>query len=491
MLNLSLEEVKQYEKEYTAVPVCKEIFADMTTPIRILNTIIKERGSDYFLLESIEGGEKWGRYSFIGCDPVLRLKTKDNVVELENIITLKVDSHNPIEHIRKALSEYKVPKLQGLPPFTGGFVGYFAYDFIQYCEPKLKFSANKATPFADIDLLLFDKVIAFDHLKQKIFIIVNVKTDNLALNYHKAEEEVEKIEAMINKNMPQLVSESIKLGQIQSNQTKLEYRHNVEKVKNFIKQGDAFQIVYSQRFSAEYSASLFNFYRVLRRSNPSQYMFLFKNKDVEIAGSSPETLVKIKGEQITVMPIAGTRKRGGDETEDARLEKELLADAKEIAEHNMLVDLARNDVGKVSEFGTVKVSEYQKIKKFSHVMHITTQVTGTLKPGKDSLDVLCAAFPAGTLSGAPKVRACEIIDALEPTRRGIYGGGIGYIDFAGNLDLCITIRTAVKAQDKVYIQAGGGIVADSEIENEYQETINKSGAVMDALLQTTEANNLR
>ena len=260
----------------------------------------------------------------------------------------------------------------------------------------------------------------------------------------------------------------------------------MQKCKKYIKNGDVFQIVYSQKFTADYDQDLFNAYRILRTTNPSQYMVLMKNDDVEIAGSSPEPLVKVNGHEITTMPIAGTRPRGATEELDQALEKELLADAKEIAEHNMLVDLGRNDVGRVSEFGTVKVLDYLEIKKFSHVMHITSRVTGRVSADKDCLDALQSVFPAGTLSGAPKIRACQIIDELEPQRRGIYGGGMGYIDFGGNMDICITIRTMVKRAGKVYIQAGGGIVADSVIDNEFAETVNKAGACMKALRETAK-----
>ena len=485
MLNLTLEEVRQYKKEYTAVPVCKEIFADMITPIAFLHAV-QESSNNYFLLESLEGGEKWGRYSFVGYDPIVRIKAKDKVVEVKNTATVKLFAEDPIQCIRDILKEYKVPKIKGVPPLTGGFVGYFSYDFIQYCEPSLHFDKAKATEYPDFDLMLFDKIIAFDHLQQKIFIIVNVKTDDVDVNYHKAEREIEAIEQMLEKpiKVPKYVP--AKMGPMKSNQTKAQYTANLAKISNYIKNGDIFQAVYSQQFSADYNQSLFNFYRLLRSSNPSQYMVLLKNDDVEIAGSSPETLVKLVDRTITSMPIAGTRPRGKTDEEDAALEKELLCDEKEIAEHNMLVDLGRNDVGKVSEFGTVKVPDYKVINKFSQVMHITSRVTGTLKKGMDSVDVLCSVFPAGTLSGAPKIRACEIIDELEPNRRGIYGGGMGYLDFAGNMDICITIRTAVKYKGRIYVQAGGGIVADSVPETEYQETLSKAGAVFKAMEESTK-----
>ena len=369
---------------------------------------------------------------------------------------------------------------------TGGFVGYFGYDFVQYCEPSLQFDPAKATDFPDFDLMLFDKIVAFDHLKQKLFIIVNVRTDNLEVNYAKAEREITAVEALLSSSVAQRPFIAAKLGEVKSNQSKDLYAANVQKCKKYIKNGDVFQIVYSQKFTADYDQDLFNAYRILRTTNPSQYMVLMKNDDVEIAGSSPETLVKVNGHEITTMPIAGTRPRGATEELDQALEKELLSDAKEIAEHNMLVDLGRNDVGRVSEFGTVKVLDYLEIKKFSHVMHITSRVTGRLRADKDCLDALQSVFPAGTLSGAPKIRACQIIDELEPQRRGIYGGGMGYIDFGGNMDICITIRTMVKRAGKVYIQAGGGIVADSVIDNEFAETVNKAGACMKALRETAK-----
>lgn len=485
MLNLALQEVKKYEKEYTAVPVCEEVFADMMTPISFLNSV-RESSNNYFLLESVEGGEKWGRYSFVGYDPIVRITAKDNAMEVKNTAGVKFTSDNPVDCLREVLGEYKVPQLKNLPPFTGGFVGYFAYEFFKYCEPDFNFSEMKQTEFPDFDLMLFDKVIAFDHLKQKIFIIVNVKTDHTEVNYRKAEREIEQIKQMLKKAgaYPEFIP--AKLGNMVPNMNKEDYMAMVEQGKKYIKAGDIFQVVLSQQFSAEYDQSLFNVYRILRTTNPSQYMVLIKNDDIEIAGSSPETLVKIAGREITTMPIAGTRPRGATEEEDLSLEEELLADEKETAEHNMLVDLGRNDVGRVSKFGSVKVLDYKKVSRFSHVMHITTRVTGEMKEDKDNLDALCSIFPAGTLSGAPKIRACEIIDELEPTARGPYGGGMGYLDFAGNLDICITIRTIVKKANKVYVQAGAGIVADSVPESEYQECINKAGAVFQALRETTK-----
>ena len=485
MLNLTMDEVKNFAGKYQAVPVMKEILLDMLTPISILN-ILKQSSNNYFLLESVEGGEKWARYSFIGCDPVLRIVAKNNKMEVKNSATVEFASQNPLECLRSILKEYKTPELKNLPPFTGGFVGYFGYEFFKYCEPDFQFSKDKQKYFPDIDLMLFDKVIALDHLKQKIKIIVNVKLDNPEINYRKAELEIENILRMLRQNLPYVPANTHLSSMPVSNLSKAEYVKMVERGKEYIKAGDIFQVVLSQQLSCSYEGDLFNIYRYLRTINPSQYMVFLKNDDIEIAGSSPETLVKVENREITTMPIAGTRPRGTTEDEDLRLEEELLSDEKEIAEHNMLVDLGRNDVGRVSAFNSVQVKDYKKINRFSHVMHIASRVTGTLAKDKDALDALCSIFPAGTLSGAPKIRACEIIDELESASRGVYGGGMGYIGFGGNLDVCITIRTLVLKNARLYIQAGAGIVADSIAENEYQECLNKAGALINALKQASE-----
>lgn len=485
MLNLTLDQVKAYRDIYKAVPVARECFADMVTPLAFLDNVRRSSRS-YFLLESIEGGEHWARYSFVGYDPVLRLKITDGNAEIISGAAVKYKEQDPLQCIRNILQEYKAPQIEGLPNFTGGLVGTFGFDFMRYCEPEMKVNRERKADFADVDLMLFDKLIAFDHLKQKIFLIVNVKTDNPEINYARAEREIDAMEELLLKPIQPYRIKKAKLGPFVSNQTRNEYSKNVLRCKDYITIGDAFQIVYAQKFSAEYNQDLFSAYRCLRTTNPSQYMVFLHNDDVEIASSSPETLLKVVGRNVISMPIAGTRRRGKTMAEDKALEKELLSDEKEIAEHNMLVDLGRNDVGRVCEFGTVKVSDYKAIKRFSHVMHITSKVTGRLREDKDAIDALKAVFPAGTLSGAPKIRACEIIDELEPERRGIYGGGMGYLDFGGNMDICITIRTMIKKGNRVYIQAGGGIVADSVVDNEYQETVNKAGACMKALSMTAE-----
>lgn len=485
MLNLTLDEIKKYGADYKAVPVAKECFADMLTPLGLLSNISASSHS-YFLLESIEGGEHWGRYSFIGYDPVLRMKITDNKAEIISGAAISYNELEPLNCIRKILAEYKAPQIEGLPNFTGGLVGNFGFDFMRYCEPDMRVNTSRKAQMPDVDLMLFDKLIAFDHLKQKIFLIANVKLDNAEVNYAKAQREIAAMEEILMQPVTPVKPCKACLGEFISNQSRETYRKNVLRCKEYIKNGDAFQIVYSQKFSADYDGSLLSAYRYLRTTNPSQYMVFIHNDDMEVAGSSPETLVKVIGREIVSMPIAGTRRRGKTIAEDEALEKELLADEKEIAEHNMLVDLGRNDIGRVSEFGSVKVSDYLTIKRFSHVMHITSKVTGRLKDGQDAVDALAAVFPAGTLSGAPKIRACEIIDELEPERRGLYGGGMGYLDFGGNMDICITIRTMVKQGNKVYVQAGGGIVADSVVENEYQETVNKAGACIKALQMTAQ-----
>jgi len=486
MSQMTLEQIKKIAAGYPAVPVAREIFADTITPIGLVS-LVRKASDKFFLLESLDKEDESGRYSFVGCQPIARIRAKDKKVQVEiEGSTIPVDPGQPLEAVRSLLNAYKIPEVTGLPPFTGGFVGYFSYDFIQYCEPSLHFDPAKATDFPDFDLMLFDKVIVFDNFIQKLFLIVNMKTDNLEANYAKAVKELDQLEALVRQPVEPPPFTKAVMGPVTSNQPKELYAENVKKVKEHIRQGDIFQAVYSQCFSADYDQDLFNMYRVLRTTNPSQYMVYLKNEKAEIAGSSPETLIRVQGRTITSMPIAGTRRRGRTLEEDKALEHEMITDPKELAEHNMLVDLARNDVGKVSEFGSVKVHDYLLVKKFSHVMHITSRVTGTLKQDKDAIDTLCAAFPAGTLSGAPKVRACEILDELEPRRRGPYGGGMGYLDFAGNMDICITIRSAVKYGNKVYFQSGSGIVADSKIEDEFMETVNKAAAVKTALLATTE-----
>ncbi|MBR2557088.1 MAG: chorismate-binding protein, partial [Methanobrevibacter sp.] len=394
---------------------------------------------------------------------------------------IEIVTDNPSEIIKDLVSKNKSPKLKDLPPFTGGFVGYFAYDYIKYAEPSLNLDAENQDQFKDIDLMLFDKVIAFDNFKQKIILIVNMKTDDLENNYKKACAELHQIADLI-KNGKKAEIKPLELkSDFKPVFSREEYCDMVVKAKNYIKEGDIFQVVLSNRIEADISGSLFDTYRVLRTTNPSPYMFYFSSEDIEIAGASPETLVKLNDRKLYTFPLAGTRPRGKTDGEDLALEKELLSDEKELAEHNMLVDLGRNDIGKISEIGSVSVDKYLSIERFSHVMHIGSTVTGTLRSDLDSLVAIDSILPAGTLSGAPKIRACEIINELENNKRGIYGGAIGYLDLSGNIDTCISIRIAFARNNKVFIRSGAGIVADSVPNTEFDESLNKAAAVINAL----------
>lgn len=476
----TLEEIKNYNlEEYNIIPVSQEIYSDIKTPIQVLKNL-KAKSKKVFLLESVSQ-ERWARYSFLGFDPVLEIKCKDNNVTIISDKEEKLYSNDPMNEIRKIIKKYKSPAIDGLPNFTGGFVGYASYDTLKYAEPVLKFKSYDEANFNDYHFMLFDKVIAFDNIRQKIIIIVNIKTDNLEKNYCDAQELIDSYIDLIKSDLNPSIPNNKIIEPIIAHDNFEEYKNSIEKIKKHIIDGDIFQCVFSRRFKGKMEGSLFNTYRVLRGLNPSPYMIYMDTDDVEIAGASPETLVKKEGNTLQTFPIAGTRPRGKNEKEDLEIEAGLLKDEKELAEHNMLVDLGRNDLGRVSKFGSVEVVNYQYVLKFSHVMHITSTVNGIIKDECDAIDALKAILPAGTLSGAPKIRAAEIIDDLEPVRRGIYGGAIGYIDFRDNLDMCICIRTAIKKGDEVFVQAGGGIVLDSVPENEYMETENKAKAVLRAL----------
>lgn len=484
MIFPSYDSTASYEADYHLIPVCKEIFADVVTPITLLRKLAQV-DKNYYLLESVEGLERWGRYSFLGYDPLLFVYGKEHQITIRSGEEEDTKAGEPMEVLKELLTQYKAPYMEELPPFTGGFVGYFSYEMIGYAEPKLKLKQND---IYDFYLMLFHKVIAYDHLKQKLILIVNYKAKDGKKGYEEALLEIERMESVIYDDAPLVSSMALEKPLFSCNMTKVAYMDMVEKTKHYIREGDIFQGVVSRRFEADYTDSLLNSYRILRTTNPSPYMYYMHCGDLEIAGSSPETLVKLEHGKLTTFPIAGSRPRGLTRERDEVLEKELLADEKECAEHNMLVDLARNDIGKIAEYGSVKVEEYMKVKRYSKIMHITSTVTGTLLKEKDCCDTISAILPAGTLSGAPKFRACEIIHELEPTARGIYGGAIGYIDLSGNLDVCIAIRTAVKKGNKVYVQAGAGIVADSVPESEYEETANKAQAVIDAILRASEVN---
>ena len=482
MITPGCDEIVKLAAEYSTIPVCREIYADMTTPIALLRRL-QARSKRFFLLESVEGGEKWARYSFLGYDPILRATCKNGTVTLEGVQNRTVQTDKPLDVLREVLAGYRAPRIEGLPPFTGGFVGYFAYAMLGYAEPRLSI---KRGDWDDFDLLLFDKVIAYDHFRQKIVLIVNMRTDSVMENYGRACAELESMAALVNDQSPLPPQQVTEQPRFTCNVTEAQYAEIVNKTREYIFDGDIFQAVQSRRFVSPYAGSLLPAYRVLRTTNPSPYMVFLSIDGDEIMCSSPETLVRLQDGRLTTFPVAGSRPRGTTPAEDKALERELLADEKELSEHNMLVDLGRNDLGRVSEIGSVEVTEYMMIHRYSKIMHICSQVEGDLADGCDALDALASVLPAGTLSGAPKIRACEIIEELEHEPRGVYGGALGYLDFAGNMDTCIAIRMAARKNGVVTVQAGGGIVADSVPENEYLESANKARAVINAIERAAE-----
>ena len=475
----SLEEVKKISSsgKYDIVPVSCEILSDFTTPIEAVR-ILKSRSTHCYMLESAQANDKWGRYSFLGYDPLMDITCIDGELSAGDE---KIKTNDPSDYLRKTLSKYKSPRFDYLPPFTGGLVGYFSYDYLAYSEPTVKRDVEDSEAFKDVDLMLFDKVIAFDNVRQKIILIANMKLDDIGHSYEKAVSDLKDLAHLLKTEKPEKEPGGKLLGEVTPLFDKENYCDMVEKAKYCIREGDIFQIVLSNRLSAPYEGSLLNTYRVLRTINPSPYMFYFAGTDVEVAGASPETLVKLEDGVLHTFPLAGTRPRGKTDEEDEALEKELLADEKELAEHNMLVDLGRNDLGKISKFGTVEVEKLHSIERYSHVMHIGSTVRGVIREDKDALDAIEAVLPAGTLSGAPKIRACQLIGDFENNKRGIYGGAIGYIDFTGNMDTCIAIRIAYKKNGKVFVRSGAGIVADSVPEKEFEECMNKARSSLKAL----------
>lgn len=479
MIIPSLNDLQEIRKQgiYRTAPVSMEILSDIKTPIEVLK-ILKNVSDHCYLLESVADNEKWGRYTFLGYDPSLEITCLNGQMKIGS---LTFETTDPGSYIRQVVADHKSPRFDYLPSFTGGLVGYFSYDYLKYAEPTLRLDAEDTEGFKDVDLMLFDKVIAFDNFRQKIILMVNIDLEHLETEYNRASLEL--------RSMADLIKNGESKEDIPGHCTtpvtplfqKEEYCEMVENAKHHIKEGDIFQIVLSNRLEAGFEGSLLNTYRILRTLNPSPYMFYFSSSDMEIAGASPETLVKLEDGVLHTFPLAGTRPRGKTEEEDLRLEKELLADEKELAEHNMLVDLGRNDIGKISRFGSVEVEKYHCIERYSHVMHIGSTVRGEIRDDCDALSAIDSILPAGTLSGAPKLRACQLINDLENNKRGIYGGAIGYIDFTGNLDTCIAIRIAYKKNNKVFIRSGAGIVADSVPEKEYQECLNKAAAVVRAL----------
>ena len=476
----TLGDVMQYVHEYRSVPVSRTILSDSRTPIEVLRAM-KAVSRHCFILESLEDSAKWGRYTFLGYDPRLEFTCKDGTVTIHSGTTLTIPNADPAKYIRQIIAEHKAPQIPGLPPFTGGLMGYFAYDSIKYAEPSLALDGPDEEHFNDIDLMLFEKIIAFDNFRQTITMIVNVRTDAAEENYRAACLELDTMENLIRHGTP-AVNPPLKLkGDFKALFSKEQFCAMVDRAKRYIFEGDIFQVVLSNRLTAEMEGSLLDTYRLLRTRNPSPYMFYISSDSLELAGSSPETLVKLVNGVLHTFPLAGTRPRGKTEEEDLTLESSLLSDPKELAEHNMLVDLGRNDLGRLSRFGTVSVEKYMAVERYSHVMHIGSTVRGEIREDKDAVDAIASVLPAGTLSGAPKIRACEIIHELEGGRRGLYGGAIGYIDFTGNMDTCISIRLAYKKNGKVFVRSGAGIVADSVPENEYTECINKAAAVINAV----------
>ena len=478
-LNPTFDEIKKIvaEEKFKVIPLSCEILSDIATPIEVLR-ILKNVSAHCYMLESVAEREKWGRFTFLGFEPKLCITCTKGKMKIGD---KEFFTENPSAEIRKILAEYKSPRIENLPTFTGGLVGYFAYDYISYSEPTLKIELDDAENFQDVDLMLFDKVIAFDNFRQKIILIVNMPTENFEQSYQNAVDELKNLKNLILHGEKKFEPSGKLLDEVKPLFDKKTYCEMVERAKNYIREGDIFQIVLSNRLSAPFEGSLLDTYRILRTINPSPYMFYFSGTDMEVAGASPETLVKLEDGILHTFPLAGTRPRGKNFEEDLLLEKELLSDEKELAEHNMLVDLGRNDLGKISDFGSVQVEKLHAIEKFSHVMHIGSVVRGKIKNNFDALDAIEAVLPAGTLSGAPKIRACEIISELEKNKRGIYGGALGYIDFTGNLDTAIAIRIVYKKNGKIFVRSGAGIVYDSVPEKEFDECMNKAKACLNAL----------
>jgi anthranilate synthase component 1 len=487
MFRPSLEEFKQKSKKGNLIPVYREILADRETPVSAFQKI--DDGRNSFLLESMEGGEKWARYSFIGSRPSVIVKSSGRTVEIisDGRSSKRSFEHDPLEAVKKVLSAYKPVPDPSLPRFFGGAVGFMGYDIVRYFE-ELPAREKPGLDTPDMFFMITDTLVVFDNITHMIKVVSNahVKGKSAEAAYREA---TRKINALVKKLKSGVRSrgsgvrgrQKTKEHTLASNFTQAQYEQAVLKAKEYIRAGDIFQVVPSQRFETKISIEPYEIYRALRLINPSPYMYFLRCGDTTVVGASPEVMVRLEGGRIDLRPIAGTRRRGATEEEDQALAEELLADPKERAEHIMLVDLGRNDVGRVSQPGSVQVSELMVIERYSHVMHIVSNVRGALSGGRDSYDVIRACFPAGTVSGAPKIRAMEIVDELEPTRRGPYAGAVGYFGFSGNMDTCITIRTLVIKKGVAYIQAGGGVVADSDPAAEYQETVNKAKAMLRAV----------
>lgn len=488
MVQPDRDEFKRLCSKGNLVPVYREILADLETPV---SAFLKLGGKPSFLLESVVGGEKWARYSFLGSRPSKVIRCRGRKVEIkENGRDPSLfEADDPIEVLKKEISKYRPVEVGGLPRFFGGLVGYIGYDMVRFFE-RMPDLSRRGLDFPDMFFMVTDTMLIFDSLKQKIKVLSNAHVEGKDPDeaYREAEEKIGDIIERLRKPAD---ADRIRNGEvgapdrerefISSFGTKGSFEEAVIKAKEFVMAGDVVQVVLSQRFERESAAGPFDIYRALRVINPSPYMYYLDTGDAKIVGSSPEILVRLDGKTVVLRPIAGTRRRGDTESEDRALEEELKRDPKELAEHIMLVDLGRNDVGRVARMGSVKVTELTAVERYSHVMHLVSNVEGELEKGLDAFDVLRASFPAGTVTGAPKVRAMEIIEELEPTRRGPYAGAVGYISYSGNMDTCITIRTILIKDGKVYVQSGAGIVADSDPEREYMETVNKALAMMQAV----------
>ena len=477
--NLHPADLGDLARRGNIIPLSREIGADLLTPVAAFLRLARGARQP-FLLESVEGGEAIARYSFLGRDPSAVVRAT---------VGGEGDGGPPLQALRQAMARHRPVHFPDLPRFTGGAVGYLSYDVVRLVE-SLPHGIEDDLGVPDILFGIYDTVLAFDHLKQRIQIVSNIRTEEngrrlghgpLLARYKAARRTIEAIERLLRRPAPPEARRAWKRGRWRSNVSEARYKKSVSRAKDYIRAGDIFQVVLSQRFERRAAASPFSIYRALRRINPSPYMYYLDFGEVSLAGASPEMLVRVEGDRIRTRPIAGTRPRGRDEDEDRRQEEDLLADPKERAEHVMLVDLGRNDLGRVSRAGSVAVTRFMAVERYSHVMHLVSEVCGRLRPGQDAFDGLLACFPAGTVSGAPKVRAMEIIEELETTRRGPYAGAVGYIDYSGNLDSCITIRTTVMSRGVAHVQAGAGIVADSNPASEHRECLSKAGAMIDAI----------
>ncbi|HEV8347165.1 MAG TPA: anthranilate synthase component I, partial [Vicinamibacterales bacterium] len=483
MNTTSFDQFKELARRGTFVPVCKEIVADLLTPVSAFLKIAEH--ADYaFLLESVEGGEHVGRYSFLGKDPFLILRARDGKTTIERGGATTQSERPFIETLRRLMTDFRSPFVPDLPRFTGGAVGYLGYGAASWFEPVLGDLGAGADGADEASFMLFDTVLAFDHVQHRILIIANARItadDDLESLYQFACAKIDFLERELERNLSKTRGASSAGVVITSNHTREKFEEQVRTAKEYIAAGDIYQVVLSQRFEADISADPFTVYRALRHVNPSPYMYFIRMGAVSVIGSSPEMLVRVEGARVETHPIAGTRRRGRTADEDVRLAEELKRNEKERAEHVMLVDLGRNDVGRVCEYGSVRVPQFMGLERFSHVMHLTSIVEGKLADDRDRLDALVSCFPAGTVSGAPKVRAMQIIKELEPSGRGLYAGAVGYLDFAGNLDFCIAIRTVIMFKGRAYVQAGAGIVIDSNPAAEYEETRDKAKALVRAL----------